>query len=128
MLSILLALAAMGQTEAINTARQGYSSCLRQYLNESMEQNVAPDAFERGIGAQCTSQATSFREALIQRDVRAGGGRARAEEDARITMEDLRANFIEMYRDEMGAAAPQAQASSEPQTEEPQADAPETPQ
>ncbi len=126
MLSFVLAFAAMVQTEAINTARQAYSSCLRQYLNTSMERNVTPDAFEQGIAGQCTDRGEAFRTALIDRDVLAGGGRATAEQDAQSTMEDLRLNFIEMYRDEMAAAAPPPQAPSETETEAPEAA--ETPQ
>lgn len=125
MLSILLALAAMGQTEAINTARQGYSACLRQYLTASMEAGMTPDAFEAGIETQCVDRAAAFRQALIERDVRSGGGRARAEEDAQMTMEDMRANFVERYNDETEAAAPAPQPAEEPQTEEPQAETPE---
>ncbi len=125
MLSFALALAAMVQTDAINSARQAYSTCLRQHVSSSLERNVTPEAFEQGIAGQCTDRATAFRDALVQRDVRAGGGRARAEEDAQVTMEDMRLNYIEMYRDEVAAAAPRPQPSSEPQTEAPAAETPQ---
>ncbi len=123
MLSFALALAAMVQTDAINSARQAYSACLRGYVTTSMEGAMTPEAFEANIASQCTDRATAFREALIQRDVRAGGARARAEEDAQMMMEDMRVNFIDLYRGEMEAAAPAPQPA-----EEPQVVAPETPE
>lgn len=133
MLSFALALAAMVQTDAINSARQAYSACLRDYVTTSMEGGMTPDAFEASIAGQCADRSAAFREALIQRDVRAGGARARAEEDAQMMMEDMRVNFIDLYRGEMEAAAPAPQPEQTPppeaaETPEEAPAAPATPQ
>jgi hypothetical protein len=127
MLSTLLAFAIAAQADATVTTRQAYSACLREFLTRSMERRMAPAAFEAAIAGQCADRATAFREALVQRDQRAGGGRQRAEQDARTTMEDMRANFVERYRDEMDASAPpRPEPAAEPEPE-PEAEAPETP-
>lgn len=114
MLSLLLALAAAAQSDAINGARQAYGTCLRDYARTSMEANMTPDAFEAAIGNQCQDRASAFTAALVERDRRAGGGRAAAEEDARMTMEDMRANAVERFRDEYGATHPSSSSSPEP--------------
>lgn len=111
MLSLLLALAVVTQTEAINTARQAYGACLRDYSRTSMDANMTPEAFETALGNQCQDRANAFTAALVERDRRAGGGRAAAEEDARMTMEDMRANVVERFRDEYGAAHPSPAAA-----------------
>ena len=130
MLSFVLALAVAAQSDATTSTRQAYSACLREHLDTSLEGNVAPDRFEATIAGQCTGQATAFRDALIQRDVRGGGNRARAEEDAGVIMEDMRVNYVERYRDEVDAATPPPPPEPEPEppAEEPQPETPETPE
>ena len=102
MISVLLATAlattAM-QSEAANQARRAYSDCLRTFMRASLQQRMEPAAFETAMGTQCTTQATAYRAAMVQRDQRAGGSRARAEEDAQIMIDDTKANVLEYYRD-----------------------------
>jgi hypothetical protein len=101
MMSALLALslAAAMQSDAANQARRDYSTCLRTFMRTSLEQRMEPAAFETAMASQCTAQATAYRTAMIQRDQRSGGSRARAEEDAQVMIDDTRANVLEYYRD-----------------------------
>ena len=98
MIALVAAAAAM-QADPVNNARRAYSDCLRSYMRAQLEQRVEPSAFESALSGQCTDRGAAFTAALIQRDSRAGGGRARAEEDARMTMEDMRATTAEYYAD-----------------------------
>lgn len=98
LLSAALATTAM-QSEAANSARRAYSDCLRAFMRTSLEQRMEPAAFETAMSTQCTTQATAYRAAMVQRDQRAGGSRARAEEDAQIMIDDEKANTLEYYRD-----------------------------
>ena len=98
MMALVAALAA-AQSDPVNNARQAYNSCLRAYMRAQLEQRTDPAAFESALSSQCTDRGAAFTAALIQRDSRAGGGRARAEEDARMTMEDMRATTAEYYAD-----------------------------
>lgn len=111
MLSFVLGLAFAMQNDAINASRQAYSTCLRDYMRAQLAADAQPAAFETALPNQCTDRATAFRQALVDRDVRAGGGRARAEEDAQMTMEDMRANTVERYRDEYSMAHPEPAAA-----------------
>lgn len=125
----MLALAFALQNDAINASRQAYSTCLRDYMRAQLAADAQPAAFEAALPNQCGDRATAFRTALVDRDARAGGNRARAEEDAQMTMDDMRANTVERYRDEYSAAHPEPaapQAAPAP-AEAPQA-APSTPQ
>ena len=102
MLSSLLTLAAAAasmQADPVNNARRAYSDCLRTYMRAQLEQRAEPPAFEAAIANQCADRASAFTAALVQRDARSGGNRARAEEDARMTMEDIRATTVEYYSD-----------------------------
>ncbi|MDQ8757846.1 hypothetical protein RCO27_16590 [Sphingosinicella sp. LHD-64] len=122
MLSVLLAFAAGAalQNEGVNSARDAYSVCLREYLRAQLNAEAQPAAFEAALPNQCGDRANGFRAAMVARDGRNASTRAQAEEDARMTMEDIRANMIERYRGEYADAHP------EPQQAPAQATAPQT--
>lgn len=131
----MLALAATAaQGDATNTSRQAFSTCLRDYMRTSLEQRMEPAAFEAAVPQQCADRGATFRAALVDRDARTGGGRARAEEDAQMTMDDMRAATVERYRDQLEASgpAPQTAAPAAAETpapaETPEPAAPATPQ
>lgn len=111
MLSFVLALAFAMQNDAINTSRQAYSTCMRDYLRAQLATDTQPAAFEAALPNQCTDRATAFRQALVARDVGAGSARARAEEDANMALEDMRATAVERFRDEYSAAHPEPAAA-----------------
>ena len=97
-LMALAAAAASMQAEPVNIARRAYSDCLQAYLREQLQQRTEPAAFEAALPGQCADRAAAFTAAMIQRDSRADG-RARAEENARMQMEDIRATKAEYYVD-----------------------------
>lgn len=102
MISTMLAMtlaATAAQADPVNDARRAYSDCMRGFMRTSLQQRMEPAAFETALNAQCTERAAAYREALIRRDARNGGGRARAEQDAEMTIEDTKANTLEYYRD-----------------------------
>jgi hypothetical protein len=102
MISGLLALAASLvalQADPINDARRAYNDCLRSHMRAQLEERVEPAAFEASLQGRCADRETAYTAALVARDTRAGGNRARAEEDARMTMEDMRATTVEYYSD-----------------------------
>jgi hypothetical protein len=95
----MTAAAAAMQADPVNDARRAYSDCLRVYMRAQLEARTDPAQFETALGSQCTSQSAAFIAALVRRDTRSGGSRARAEEDARMTMEDMRVTTVEYYND-----------------------------
>jgi hypothetical protein len=130
MLSFVLALAFAMQNDAINASRQAYSTCLRDYMRAQLAADAQPAAFEAALPNQCTDRATAFRQALVNRDVSAGGARARAraEEDAQMALEDIRATALERFRDEHSAAHPEPAAPQAAATPAPAEAPPSTPQ
>lgn len=130
MLSLVLALAAGAamQSEGVNGARDAYSTCLREYLRAQLAANTEPAAFETALPNQCGDRGNAFRAATVARDGSSASTRAQAEEDARATMEDIRANMVERYRDEYSVAHPAPQATPAPAEATPPQPAPATPQ
>lgn len=132
MLSLVLALAAGAamQNEGVNNARSAYSTCLREYLTAQLTADAAPAAFEAALPNQCGDRASAFQAAVVARDGRTPSTRPQAEEDARMTMEDIRANMVERYRDEYATAhpTPTPQATPVPAEATPPQPAPATPQ
>ena len=78
--------------------RQAFASCLRTFMNEKVQEGMAVDAFEAAVAGTCTTQENAYRAAYIQAATRAGDGRAAAERDANLEVQDLRANILELFR------------------------------
>ena len=78
--------------------RQQFSSCLRTFMNTKLEERVAPAAFETELAAACREQEAAYRTAYIDAATRAGDRRPAAERDANLEVEDLRTNFLELFR------------------------------
>lgn len=97
-LMALAAAAASMQADPVNGARRAYTECLQSYMRAQLEQRTEPAAFEAAVASQCSDRAAAFTAAVVQRDSRADG-RARAEENARSQMEEIRATKIEYYAD-----------------------------
>ncbi|HET9428380.1 MAG TPA: hypothetical protein VFO69_08495 [Allosphingosinicella sp.] len=94
----VIAAAASMQADPVNSARRAYTDCLQAYMRAQLEQRTEPAAFEAALASQCSDRAAAFTSAVVQRDSRADG-RARAEENAHMQMEDIRATKIEYYAD-----------------------------
>jgi hypothetical protein len=78
--------------------RQQFANCLRSFVNAKIEERVTPADFEPAIATACREQETAYRTAYIAAATRAGDRRPRAEEDANMEVQDLRANFLELFR------------------------------
>ena len=78
--------------------RQQLASCLRSFVNSKLEERMAPADFEQAIAAACQQQETTFRTAYIAAATRAGDRRPAAERDAGLEVQDLRTNYLELFR------------------------------
>lgn len=97
-LALLLATTVQSD-EATRQARTAYTGCLRQFMERSLEDRKEIEAFNSEVAGQCTAQAGSLREAIIARELAARGTRARAEEDARLDVEDAQETFKQLFAD-----------------------------
>jgi hypothetical protein len=78
--------------------RQQLANCLRAFVNAKVQERMTPADFETAVAAACREQETTYRTAYIAAATRAGDRAAAAERDAGLEVEDLRANFLELFR------------------------------
>ena len=79
--------------------RSQFANCLRSFMNEKLEARMAVPEFETAVAAACREQETAYRTAYVAAATRAGDPRPRAESDSNVEVEDLRANFLQLFRD-----------------------------
>jgi|GEM_PF-3170770 len=78
--------------------RSQFANCLRSFLNEKLEARMAVPEFETAVAAACREQETAYRAAYVAAATRSGDPRSRAESDSNIEVQDLRTNFLELFR------------------------------
>lgn len=97
MLSSLLALAMMMQSDTTRASREAFTNCLGQFVTASMQARKTAEQFQTEFAAACATEQTAFREAIIRRDMGMRATRASAEEAANLEVEDARANFADRF-------------------------------
>jgi hypothetical protein len=95
--AFLLAATSM-QAANVNTARNAYLDCLRDFMRTSLQARTEPPAFQTALATQCTAQGEAFRSTLIRHDARNGGNRAASESDFRATRDEAIENILGRYR------------------------------
>lgn len=99
MISYALAFSMMAAAQMPAAAqRQQLASCLRSFVTAKLEERMTPADFEQAVAAACQQQETTFRTAYIAAATRAGDRPAAAERDAGLEIQDLRANYLELFR------------------------------
>lgn len=99
MISYVLAVSMMASAQMpAAPQRQQLASCLRAFVNAKLQERMTPADFETAAAGACRDQETTFRTAYIAAATRAGDRPAAAERDAGLEVEDLRANFLELFR------------------------------
>jgi hypothetical protein len=78
--------------------RQQFANCLRAFMNEKLEARTAVPEFETAVATACREQESAYRTAYVAAATRAGDPRPRAESDSNVEVQDLRANFLELFR------------------------------
>ncbi|SRR5690606_934128 len=106
MISTVLALALAGagmQADTTRASREAFNQCLRQFLDRSIEDRMAADAFNSAFPRQCASEEAAYRAAILQRERAFGSTAADAEQAANEEIEDARANVRDQFE---GASTP----------------------
>lgn len=94
----IAALAAAQQVrDAATTARDAYTACLREFMQASLRDRMAQDAFDAALPQQCAAQLSAFREALRAREVGFRTPAGEIDEILNQEVEDARANMRETY-------------------------------
>ena len=77
--------------------RHQFATCLRTFMNAKLEERMAVAAFDTAVSTACAEQEAAYRTAYLAAATRAGDTRARAEQDASLEVQDLRANFRDLF-------------------------------
>ena len=100
MITTLIAMLMMAPSpEAVAMARRNYSTCLGNFMKKSIHERIEEAAFDSGLVPACAAQETAFRSTIVAVDMAAGIKRADAEENAKLEIDDLQANFKATFRD-----------------------------
>lgn len=108
----LLALSAM-QSDTTRSAREGYTACLRAYVNHAIEAHTSTADFGTQYPQQCATQEATYRNAVIARETAIRATRSSAEQTAHDEIDEARTNFRERFEMAMDAGPP-AHSSSQP--------------
>jgi hypothetical protein len=80
------------------TQRNQFTSCLRSFMSSKLEERMTPANFQTALAGACREQEAAYRTAYVEAAVRAGDRRALAEQDANTEVQDLRSNYLELFR------------------------------
>lgn len=108
----MLAASAM-QSDTTRSAREGFTACLRAYMNHAIEAHTSVADFGTQYPQQCTTQETAYRNAVIVRETAIRATRSSAEQTARDEIEEARGNFRERFEMAMDPG-PAAHSASQP--------------
>ena len=111
----LAALAAQGASDTTRTAREAYTSCLRGFVERSLEGNMTAAAFHAALPAAMHRAGSGLpRRRHPARDRRSRATRANAEQSATDEIDEAKLNFRERFEMMLPepAAAPAAAASA----------------
>lgn len=97
MLSSLLALAMMMQSDTTRASREAFTRCLGQFVQQSVSQRKTAEQFRTEYAQACMPEQTAFREAIVRRDMALRSTRASAQDAANLEIEDARANFADRF-------------------------------
>jgi hypothetical protein len=96
-LALLAAASAAQATDQTRGAREAFTSCLRGYVQRSVDARTTLEAFQAEYPRQCAAQEAAFREAIMRREMALRATRSTAEESANLEIEDARINFSERF-------------------------------
>jgi len=109
MISTVLAFALAGagmQNDTTRTQRDAFNTCLRAYMQQSIESHATMDAFNAAYPQQCTTQEAAYRNVILQRESALHSAPAAAQDAANEEIEDSRTNFHERFEMATTPAAP----------------------
>lgn len=95
-MSIPLVMAAM-QGDPVESARIGYSNCLVQYTNASLDEKMANGLFAKEAAKACPDEKAAFTSAMTQSEMQFGSdaadAKAYAEEEVKAMVDSFTTQF-----------------------------------
>lgn len=90
-------------------ARKAYSGCLHTYLKTSLEQKMAPEAFDAAVQPACANQEAAFRGAVVAFEKAYGLSQGEAEDVAASDVSHFLSEIKDLYRAHVEGGEPPAQ-------------------
>jgi hypothetical protein len=90
--------------------RKDYGACLNKFVEASVKDKLAGDAFTTAAKAACASKEAAFRKSIIDADLRMKIKQAEAEENANTQVEDYLVNAADKYAGYVAEAPKPAEA------------------
>ena len=102
---ISYALATMMLVAASNTApvRQSYARCLKEFVREGVEKKMEVAAFSAAFDSACRDKEASFKNAMVESEVKVGIKRAVAEQGIQQEIADYRVMAKEEFQAELAS-------------------------
>jgi hypothetical protein len=97
LLALVLATTAGQASDTTRATREAFTTCLRGYVDRSLDGGTTRATFETEFPQQCAAEQSAFRAAVIQRETAARASPADAAEAAGLEIEDARVNFSERF-------------------------------
>lgn len=97
MLSSLLALAMVMQSDPTRATREAFNNCLRQFVEASLRARKTQEQFNTEYPTVCAAEQTAYRQAVMARETGLRATRANAEQSANDAVEESRTNFAERF-------------------------------
>ena len=97
-LVLISAAMSMQASDTTRAARESFTHCLRAFVDHSTADHKTLDQFTAAFPQACAAEQTTFRQAIIQRDMASRSTRASAEESANLEVDDARANFNDIFQ------------------------------
>ena len=103
-LAILLLVVAAGKNPAAQS-REGYASCLKNFVRASAEKKMDASAFEAALAAACRDKEALFKNTMVSSEVALGVKRAVAEKGIQEEISDYRSSAKEDFQAELTLAS-----------------------
>ncbi|AMK22451.1 hypothetical protein VVT58_08300 [Sphingobium sp. SJ10-10] len=97
---LMLLLAAAPQSgDAVGNGRKTYSACLEKQIQPALDKKMSLSDFQASLKAQCGTQETAFRAAIVADDKSTGMSEKDAQSDADDQISEYRDKIIGEFED-----------------------------
>ncbi len=93
----LLVMAPAQSADDLGMRRNAYSKCLRKFTDESVKANKDVATFKAEIAAQCKTEETAFKDAMVRSDKRYGVPAAETAQTFKEECADYLATFVDTF-------------------------------
>lgn len=99
-LTLIVAMAlAIAQGDPVESARDGFNTCLTKFTNESLDAKKQPSDFTKEASEACAAEKTALIAAMVKSEMQYGGKKAEAESYASEEAQMIIDSYVGSYGD-----------------------------